>query len=84
MGGDHIIYLGDVSTNTADITTVKCLCNSVVSTAAGGKFMTADLKDFYLKSELDEYEYARIPVTMLPKHILDLYKLHDKVDNGFV
>jgi hypothetical protein len=46
--------------------------------------MTADLKDFYLESELDEFEYARIPVTMLPTHIMDLYALHDKVDNGFV
>jgi hypothetical protein len=49
-----------------------------------GKFMTADLKDFYLKSKLDEYEYARIPINMLPKHIMEFYDLHDKVDNGFV
>jgi hypothetical protein len=83
MGGDRIVYTGDVSTKTADLTTVKCLFNSVISTP-NGKFMTADLKDFYLESELDEYEYARIPVSMLPAHILDLYNLHDKVDNDFV
>jgi hypothetical protein len=47
MGGDLISYDGDVSTKTANLTTVKCMLNSVISTD-DGRFMTGDLKDFYL------------------------------------
>jgi hypothetical protein len=45
MGGNLIFYNGDVSTKTADLTTVKCLINSTISTP-NGRFMTGDLKDF--------------------------------------
>jgi hypothetical protein len=44
MGGNLIIYDGDVSTKTANLTTVKCMLNSVISTD-DGRFMTGDLKD---------------------------------------
>jgi len=46
-GGHCIIYLGGVSTKTADIITTKLLFNSVVSTL-GTQCMMGDLKDFYL------------------------------------
>ena len=36
---------------TADLTTAKCLFNSVISTP-NGRFMTVDLSDFYLESHL--------------------------------
>jgi hypothetical protein len=32
MGGDKVNYPGDVSTKTANLTTAKCLFNSVLST----------------------------------------------------
>jgi hypothetical protein len=54
-GGDRIDYPGNKTTKTADITTAKLLFNSVVSTP-NAKFMTIDLKDFYLCSDLPEYE----------------------------
>ena len=82
-GGDKVEYTGNVTTQTADIQTAKCLFNSVVSTP-NGRFMTLDLKDFYLCSDLPEYEYVRIPTHLLPPAIIALYKLETKIHNGYV
>ena len=56
VGGDKIYYDGPVGTPTADLTTVKCLLSSVVSTP-GAKFMTIDISDFYLDTPLPGKEY---------------------------
>jgi hypothetical protein len=82
-GGDKVKYTGNVTTQTADIQTAKCLFNSVVSTP-NGRFMTLDLKDFYLCSDLPDYEYVRIPTHMLPLAIVELYQLESKISNGYV
>jgi hypothetical protein len=82
-GGDKIEYVGDVSTKTADLTTVKCHLNDVVSTP-NAKYMTADLSNFYLETPMDEYEYMRIPLWVIPEAIMIQYKLEALVTNGFV
>jgi hypothetical protein len=82
-GGDKVEYAGNVTTQTADIQTTKCLFNSVVSTP-NGRFMTLDLKDFYLCSDLPDYEYVRIPMHMLPPAIVELYQLESKISDGYV
>jgi hypothetical protein len=82
-GGDKIEYHGSVTTKTADITTAKLLFNSVLSTPEA-KFMMIDLKYFYLCSDLDVYEYVRIPAHMLSPRIIALYKLEDKIRDGYV
>ena len=74
-------YPGDVSTKTADITTVKILINSVLSTP-DAHFMTISLKDFYLKTPMDRYEYVCIPLTMIPNEIMKLYHLDELVYKG--
>jgi hypothetical protein len=46
--GDNLVHYPDkVSTPTADLSTVKLLLNSIISTP-GARFATFDLKDFYL------------------------------------
>lgn len=52
IGGDRINYPGNTSTKTADMTTVKIQVNSTISTR-DARFMTGDLKDFYLGTPLD-------------------------------
>ena len=47
VGGDHVNYPYDCGTPTVDLATVKYLLNSVISTPLS-KFMTIDIKDFYL------------------------------------
>ena len=83
VGGDQIDYPFDVSTKTADLTTAKLLFNSVLSTP-NGKFLTADLKDFYLGTPMSRYEYMRIPIWMLPDDIIEQYNLTPLFSNGFV
>lgn len=44
--GDRIGYQGKVPTKMADITTIKCLVNSVVSTS-NGKFAPEDVNNLF-------------------------------------
>jgi hypothetical protein len=83
VGGDRVDYPGQTSTKTADLTTAKLVLNSVVSTP-GAKFMGADIKDFYLNTDLLHYEYVKIAVKMIPKAIMDHYNLHGLVCDGYV
>jgi hypothetical protein len=82
-GGDRVTYIGDVSTKTADLTTAKILFNSVLSTP-DAKFMSIDIKNFYLNTPMKSFEYMRIPVSHIPDDIMTDYDLHDKVHNGAV
>ena len=77
FGGDHINYPGDCGTPTADILTVKMLLNSVISTK-GAKFMSIDIKNFYLNTPVARYEYMRLKIAELPQNFIDEYKLQDK------
>ena len=83
VSGDRIIYPGKVSTPTADLTTVKCLLNSVISTP-GAHFMTADIKDFYLNNPLDRYEYMWIYLKDIPDAIIQQYNLLSLVHKNHV
>jgi hypothetical protein len=56
MGANLINYPGDCKTPTADLLTVKLLLNSIISTP-NARFMTIDLKDFYLMTPMKCYEY---------------------------
>jgi hypothetical protein len=83
VGGDKIDYPGKVATPTAELVTVKCLFNSVVSTP-GAKCMSADAKDFYLGTPMERPEFMRIPLKMIPQVIIDQYNLLPLVHNGYV
>ena len=74
VGGNQIQFPGKVSTPTADLTTVKLLLNSVLSTP-GAHFATADISNFYLNNPMERYEYMRIPVRDIPPTIMTQYKL---------
>ena len=83
VGGDKIVYHGEVSTPTAEMITTKMLLNSVISTR-GARFMTVDIRDFYLSSIMPEPEFMWVPVSLIPAEVMKAYNLHDKVLNGKV
>jgi hypothetical protein len=56
VGGDRVNYPGNAGTPSANLLTVKILINSIISTA-GAKFMTMNIKDFYLNTPIARYEY---------------------------
>ena len=49
--GNLIAYPGDCGTPTVDLLTVKLLLHSIIYTP-GSKFMTIDIKDFYLNTPM--------------------------------
>jgi hypothetical protein len=83
VGGNLIDYPGDVSTKTANLTTAKILFNSVPSTPKAN-FMGINLKNFYLNTPLDRYEYMRLSIDIIPDKIIDEYNLRPLVSNGYV
>ena len=74
MGGNRINFPGEVGTPTADLLLVKILFNSVVSTP-GAKFMTMDIKDFYLCTPLARREYAKLCLSDIPEEVIAEYGL---------
>ena len=84
VGGNLIVYPGDCGTPTVDLLTVKLLLNSVISTP-DAKFMTIDIKDFYLNTPMDQFKYMKLKLSDLPENFVKLYNLASKVDkNSFV
>jgi hypothetical protein len=69
-GGDKVHYPGDAGTPTADLITVKLLINSIFSTA-GAKFMTMDIKDFYLNTPMTRFEYMRLCIADMPEDVIE-------------
>jgi hypothetical protein len=69
VGGNLIKYDGDVSTRSANLAISKCLWNSVISTA-GAKYMCLDVKKIYLGTPMENVEYLRIPIKLIPLEII--------------
>jgi hypothetical protein len=63
--------------------TVKILLNSVISTQ-NARFMTIDIKDFYLNTPMERPEFMRLKLSDIPNNIIELYKLRDIAHDGYV
>ncbi len=63
-GGNISDYPYSVTAFTADLQSIKILLNAVVT--ENGYFMTADVKDFYLGTDLPHYEYMRLHRSQIP------------------
>ena len=81
VGGNRITYDGCKYTPNAELTTVKLLLNSIISTP-NNKFMSLDLKDFYLNTPLQKYEYMLVHESMIPQDIIEEYNLRPLIQNG--
>jgi Reverse transcriptase (RNA-dependent DNA polymerase) len=78
VGGNLIDFPGDKSTRAADLVTVKCLFNNVVSTP-GARAACIDIKDFYLNNLLPSAEYVRFRKEDIPKAVWIQYQLDNYV-----
>jgi hypothetical protein len=63
-GGDISDYQGPTAAQTADMMSIKILLNATVS--EGAKFMSMDIKDFYLGTPMEQKEYMRIHLSQIP------------------
>jgi hypothetical protein len=84
IGGNKVNYAGDTTAQTASMQLIKILCNSSVVSDEGSKFMTADIKDFYLGTPLPTPEYMRINLDHIPADIIDKYKMREYVEGNAV
>ena len=54
VGGDRLSYDNDAGSPAANLLETKVMINSVISDAkAGARFMTADIKDYFLATPMD-------------------------------
>lgn len=81
VGGDRLSCNGDTATPTASNTTMKMHLNSTISTPTA-QYLTLDIKDFYLNSNLPEPEYIVIELHLIPPDFINSYNLKSIAKNG--
>ena len=82
-GGNLLDYPGELTTRTADLTTTKMVWNSVISTN-DARYLCLDIKNFYLGTPMDRFEYMKMPLSIFPQATIDQYNLNEHAKNGFV
>ena len=76
-GGDRLEFQGNTSTETAGLETAKMVFNLVVSTP-DAKFMTIHIRNMYLNTPLQEYQYVQFNLNMIPQEVINHYGLQNK------
>jgi hypothetical protein len=82
VGGDKLDYSGNVATSTADITTLKILINSTLSTK-DATMMMMDINNYYLGTPLPRSEYMKMLLLRFPEEIIQKYYLNALAVNGW-
>jgi hypothetical protein len=83
VGGNLIAYPFELTTRTADMVSSKILWNSVISTL-DARFAGANIKNMYLETPLDRFEYMKMQIALLPMDIIEHYNLLEKAINGYM
>jgi hypothetical protein len=79
VGGDRLDAYQDVRSPAVGIIDTKLHLNSTISDAKhGARYCTADLKDFFLVSDMKVYQYMRIHRKYVTQEIMDEYDLKDE------
>ena len=81
IAGSQIRYPGDVGTPTGSLDLVKLIINSVLS-RHNARFVSFDLKNFYLQTLMDRSEYVRIKLSDIPQEFIDEYYLSAADQHG--
>jgi len=86
IGGDKLEYMFDTAAPAASLIETKLLVNSVISDCHhGARFLTLDIKDFYLQTILHEKEYMKIHSKYFSDKFRKIYSLHNKINkDGYV
>ena len=78
VGGDRLGFQGDTSIEIVGLETEKMVFNSVISTP-DAQFMTINISNMYLNTPLQEYQYMRFNISMVPQEVIDHYNLQSKI-----
>ena len=80
VGGDRLQYPDDTVSPAATLLETKLLLNSIISQSAkGARFMTLDIKDFFLQSVMDQPEYMKIHAKYFLPEICEKYNINELV-----
>ena len=80
VGGDRLSYENDSGSPAANLLETKVLLNSTISDASkGAKFMTADIKDYFLATPMAIAEYMKVKYKHIPDDIRLMYNFKNKV-----
>ena len=79
VGGNLINCPFDCGIPTADMITVKLLLNSVMSTPHA-RWMTTDIKNFYLNTPMKRKEYMRMELKNFPEDMIEHYCFSSSCD----
>ena len=81
--GNRVVYNSDAGTKTASLAICKLVINSVLS-CKGSKFITYNIRNYYLATPLEYPEYLKIMLTDIPQDFIDEYNFHEYVHEGWV
>ena len=81
--GSQIFYPGDVGILTGSLDLVKLIINSVLS-RRNARFVSFDLKNFYLQTPMEIFEYVRIKFLDIPQEFIEEYDLSEAAQNGWI
>jgi hypothetical protein len=71
-GGDKLDYPGDASSPTVSMLDAKIHINSVISDAKhGARHLGLDIKNYYLGTPMEYYQYLRVPISVIPQEVWD-------------
>ena len=79
VGDNCSVYLKAYDTPMVNLLIIKLLHNSTVSTQ-GATFMTIDIKDVYLNTPMDRFEYRKLKLDNMPEDFVARYNLGSKAD----
>jgi hypothetical protein len=77
VGGNRINYPIEVATPTAEMLVAKMLFNSVISTK-DARFMTMDISNLYLMTQLHCAKFIQIKLSDIPDEVIREYKPREK------
>ena len=72
----QICYPRDVGTPTRSLDLVKHFINSVLS-RCNTRFVSSDLKNFYLQTRMERSKYVRIKFSDIPQEFIEEYDLSE-------
>ena len=76
VDGDRLSYAQDTWSPAASLLETKILLNSMISDAQkGARFMSLDLKDFFLATPMPTEEYMKVSFRYFPVDIIKKYNL---------
>ena len=75
MEGNLLDYDSNAWALTTDLVIMKLLLNSVLS-APDAKFITIDIKNFYLETKLKDKQHMVLPLNLIPQDIINHYNLN--------